>query len=164
MMAPSIPEGWLSVAGQMAQQSPEYSPSELLQLSRFEVIFCSHQRVIIWRLHSITLPLRMVPSRVLRNFIRKEPRDAPRLFPVTTTGLATTYVTFCQHSHKWGYLYVTPPHSAEPFYIIYRSTSTSSYTRIALRQKIFSISPVVKPTADSASASFCISPAPFNSN
>ena len=25
MMAPSIPEGWLSVAGQMAQQSPEYS-------------------------------------------------------------------------------------------------------------------------------------------
>ena len=25
MVAPSIPEGWLSVAGQMAQQSPEYS-------------------------------------------------------------------------------------------------------------------------------------------
>ena len=25
MVAPSIPVGWLSVAGQMAQQSPEYS-------------------------------------------------------------------------------------------------------------------------------------------
>lgn len=28
MVAPSIPVGWLSVAGQMAQQSPEYSASE----------------------------------------------------------------------------------------------------------------------------------------
>lgn len=30
MVAPSIPEGWLSVAGQMAQQSPEYSYSREL--------------------------------------------------------------------------------------------------------------------------------------
>ena len=30
MVAPSIPEGWLSVAGQMAQQSPEYSNENIL--------------------------------------------------------------------------------------------------------------------------------------
>jgi len=29
-VAPSIPEGWLSVAGQMAQQNPEYSSSLFL--------------------------------------------------------------------------------------------------------------------------------------